>query len=482
MRYVLLALGGLVFCLFLICLVRAVRSRKKLPEVSPAISWTAEEERRYAEILSSLVKIPTLSRRQGESWETFSVYQEKLRALFPKIFETAECHDVDGNILLRIRGSAPEKGGVLLMGHQDVVPAEGQEGWIYPPFSGEIAEGKVWGRGAMDCKSTVCAEWIAVEELLNEGFSFKEDLWLFSSRNEENAGGGSELAAAYLEKNGVRLNAVLDEGGAVVTGVFPGLHSPCAAIGVAEKGFVNLKFTARGKGGHASTPPKNTPIVRLSRFISEVEKKEPFRKKFVSPIPEMFSVIAGYERFPLRFVMSNLWLFGGVLKRVLPKVSPMAGAFISATAAFTQSGGSPAPNVLPDSAYVICNVRPSLHEGAEECIGILRKIAQKYDIETEVLFKKEPSLVTDFSGEACRFLCAAVAEALPDTVVIPYLMTGGTDSCRFENVCDNIFRFTPTRLTKQQLDAMHAPNENLSVSALAEGAKVYKYYLEKYNA
>ncbi len=479
---VLLCVLGVIVLLCAVCAIRAARIKKTLPDVKPAVQWTAEEENKYAADLSEMVKIPTVSKRQEEEWPDFALFQQKLAELFPLFFAKAENHDVDGNLLRRLPGSDPKRGALLLMGHQDVVPAEGQSGWEKPPFSGEIADGCVWGRGAMDCKSTVCCELEAIEALLREGFDFKEDLWFFSARNEENSGGGSDAAAAYLKEKGIRLNVVLDEGGAVVTGMFPGMTAPASGIGVVEKGFVNLKFTARAEGGHASTPPKNTPIARLSKFVAEVEKKDIFQKKMVSPIPEMFGCIAPYLPFYFRFVLGNLWLFKGLVTRILPAVSSMAGAFVKTTAAFTMSGGSAAPNVLPDEAWVICNMRPSVHQNAEKSIAAIKRIADKYDIETETLYRKDASAVTDAGSEEFRFLAQCVAECLPDTVVTPYMMTGGTDSRRFETVCDNVLRFTPTRLTPQQLAAMHAANENIGVSALAEGVKTYEYYIRKYNA
>ncbi len=363
------------------------------------------------------------------------------------------------------------------MGHQDVVPAAEKE-WTRDPFSGAIEDGCIHGRGAMDCKSTLSAEWDAVEELISEGFTPEEDVWLFSSVNEEISGGGAIDAAKYLKEKGIRLNAVLDEGGAVIGNVFPGLSKPCAAIGIVEKGFCNIKFTARGKGGHASTPPKNTPIARLGKFIAEVEKTDPFKRELVTPIPEMFTAIAGHLIFPLRLVMSNLWLFKGLLAKVLPLFSPMAGAFVKTTCAFTMAQGSEAPNVIPDSASVICNMRPSVHQKAEESIDVLRQIAAKYDIETEVMLSRDPSDVADHNGKEFKYLQKCIEEAIPDVVPIPYLMTGGTDCRQFEIVSDSCLRFTPTRLTPEQLAAMHAANESMGVSALAEAVKFYKYYIK----
>ena len=307
-------LGAVILLLGCVCAVRALLIKKELPDVKPAVSWTKEEEDKYARDLVEMVRVPTVSKRQEEEYPDFIVFRKKLEELFPLFFEKAENHDVSGNILRRLPGSSPERGALLLMGHQDVVPAEGQSGWTFPPFEGVIENGCVYGRGAMDCKSTVCCELEAIEELLEEGFTFKEDLWFFSARNEENSGGGSEAAVSYLKEKGVRLNVVLDEGGAVIGGVFPKLEHPCAAIGVVEKGYVNLKFTARGSGGHASTPPKNTPIARLSKFVAEVEKKDIFRKELVSPVPEMFTAIAPYLPIYFRIPLGNLWLlFPGLL-------------------------------------------------------------------------------------------------------------------------------------------------------------------------
>lgn len=479
---ILLCLLGIIVLICAVCAVRAVRIKKTLPDTPSAISWTAAEAEKYANDLSEMVKIPTVSRKQAESYEDFIVFQEKLKELFPLFFEKAENHDISGNILRRLPGKDPKRGALLLMGHQDVVPAEGQSGWERAPFSGEIADGCVWGRGAMDCKSTVCCELEAIEELLNAGFEFNEDLWFFSARNEENSGGGSEAAVAWLKEQGIRLNVVLDEGGAVVMNMFPGLKAPASGIGVAEKGYVNLKFTARSQGGHASTPPKNTPIVRLSKFVAEAEKKNLFQKKMVTPVPETFAAVTPYLPFYFRFTLGNLWLFKGLICRLLPMFSPMAGAFVQTTAAFTMSGGSEAPNVLPDQAWIICNMRPSVHQNADESIAALKKIADKYDIETEVLYKKDASAVSSTTSEEFRFLSDCIEQCLPDTVPMPYLMTGGTDSRRFEAVCDNVLRFTPTRLNAQQLAAMHAANENIGIEAMAEGVKTYRYYIERYNS
>ncbi|MBQ6118622.1 MAG: M20/M25/M40 family metallo-hydrolase [Clostridia bacterium] len=456
---------------------KAVAVKKELPDREPAVNWTPEEEAEYAEKLSAMIRIPTVSKKEDEPYDDFTVFQEKLAELFPKVFSTLENHDVNGNLLRRWKGTDPAKNGVLFMGHQDVVPVD-QAGWTKDPFSGEIEDGCIWGRGAMDCKSTVFCELQAFEELLEEGFVPEQDIWFFASRNEENSGGGSEAAAEYLLQRGVRLDLVMDEGGAVVSGMLPGLKAPTAAIGVVEKGFCNVKFTAKSAGGHSSTPPKNSPLIRLSKLMVEVDRRMPFKAALVTPMPEIFDNVAPYMSFPLRFLLANHKVFGGLIKQVFVMLSGQTRAFVQSTAAFTMAEGSTAANVLPDEASVICNIRPSIQQNAEKTVAVLKKIADKYDVETEVLFSRDASNTSSPESGEFRYLRKCLNECLPDCVATPYLMTGGTDSRRFETVCDNVLRFTPTRLTKEQLAAMHAANENVSVSAIAEGVKVYKYLIK----
>ena len=197
-----------------------------------------------------------------------------------------------------------------------------------------------------------------------------------------------------------------------------------------------------------------------------------------SPIPEMFESVAPYLSFPLRALFTNQWLFSGLTKKALSSLTGATRAFVQTTAAFTMSGGSDASNVLPDEAYVICNVRPSPHQSADESIDVLRRIAAKFDIETEVIKQRDASKVSPTDSAEIKYLTKCLNKCVPDAVVTPYLMTGGTDSRQFERICDNVLRLTPTRLTSEQLAAMHAANENVGIEAVAEGVKVYRYIIE----
>ncbi len=482
MRYLLyLLIAAVCVCavLFLVAVINAIRIKAKPVDKKSAAPFTKEDEDKYARILSEMVKVPTVSAAEGDDLTEFRKLQEVLKESFPLIHEKLERTDLDGNLLYRWKGKNSDVDGILLMGHQDVVPAS-EKGWDHPPFGGEIADGRVYGRGAMDCKCTVMAEFAAVEELLEEGFEPERDVYLSTSVNEEISGGGAEKIVEYLKNNGIRLAAVMDEGGGIAENVMPGMKGLAAAAGVVEKGTCNIKFIARSRGGHSSTPPKNTPFARLAKFICRIEKKNPFEKKFTEPVKVMFRQVAPYLSFPYRLLLGNLWFFQPLIGFAMPKISAQAEAFISATIVFTMSSGSEAPNVIPDEAYVIANIRPSINQSAEECIEILRQIAKKYDIETEVVYKSSASDITDYRSEEFRYLGDCVAEVFPGMCFTPLYCTGGTDCRKYNVVSDNCIRFTPIKMDDQQLAAMHAVNENINTDAVAAGVKFYKYYIRNH--
>ncbi len=476
--YIILAIVALIAVVLLVAVINAVRIKAKPAPGKATLDFTKEEEKMYAEKLSRMVKIPTISMRGNTDLTEFYKLHKVIEEDFPLVHKHLEKTEIQGNLLYKWAGKDSSR-AFLLMGHQDVVPAE-ETDWKYDPFSGEIADGAVHGRGAMDCKCTVLAELSAVEELLAENFVPECDVYLAFSANEEIFGGGADLIIDHLEKNNVKLLSVLDEGGTIMEKAFPGVSCDTAAIGIVEKGNCNIKITAKGAGGHSSTPPKNTPIARLAAFVNEVETKKPFKKYMDTPVKQMFSSVAAYASFPMRLVLGNVWLFKPVLVALLPSLSSFGEAFLSTTCAFTMCGGSTAPNVIPDEAYVICNIRPSTHQDADASIAVLEKIAEKYDLKVEPMNRRSASKVTDPEGEAFTYLKQCINEVRPDVCVTPYYMAGATDSRFYERVTDNCLRFCPVKMNPQQLAAMHAANENISTDNVAAGVKFYKYYIKNH--
>ena len=477
--FALLILLALLVVLLIAAAIHAALIKSKPNTAQPKTAATPEEEQKYAQTLSAMIQVPTVSLRGQNDLTQFEKLHEVMREKFPHVFEKMEYTELEGNIILRLPGKDPKRNGVLLMGHQDVVTAE-EKTWTRDPFSGAIEDGLIHGRGAMDCKCTVMAEFQALDELIAEGFEPPCDVYLSSSVNEEISGGGAEMAVEHLKSKGVRLDAVMDEGGALMNGALPGMTCWCAAIGVLEKGYVDVKIKAKGNGGHASTPPKNTPLARLAAFVTEMEKDHPFKCEMTPLVKRMLNDAAPILTFPIRLLFGNLWLFKPLLMSVMPKASPYGEAFLSTTFAFTMCGGSKTPNVIPDEAYVVCNLRPSTQQNADESLAVLKKYADKHDLELEVIYKRDASNCVNLDGGEFAYLKQCVNDCYPDAGVIPYLMTGGTDCRHYEELSDSCLRFCPIKMNSQQLAAMHAANENIGVAELAQSVKFYKYYLRNH--
>ena len=229
--------------------------------------------------LSKMIRINTVTNKELSE---FYKFHNLLEELYPTIYEKGEKILIDGSLLIKIEGKNKNIDPMLIMSHTDVVEAEGN--WTHPPFSGKIENNIIWGRGTVDTKGSLCAFFEATEDLLKDGFIPECDLYLASSIDEEIMGVGAKKTVDYLEKNGVKLGIVLDEGGAIVEAPMPGLSGYYAMLGIMEKGYANVEFIAKSNGGHSSTPTNDTPIARLSAFINEVNIKSPFKKEITSPI------------------------------------------------------------------------------------------------------------------------------------------------------------------------------------------------------
>ena len=431
------------------------------------------------EKLGAMIRIPTVSKHEHEDLSQFYLYHQELEKLFPLIHEKLEKTVLNGTLVYHWKGADQGKLPVLFMGHQDVVPAS-DDGWSVPAYSGVVKDGCLYGRGALDCKGTMYVQMQAVEELLAEGFVPPCDVYLEYSINEETGGDGAAAAMRYLRDKGIRFAFVLDEGGAVIDEAVPGMNKPYAVLGVTEKGYMDVKITARGKGGHSSTPPRKTPAARLFAFANEIERKRPFKKKLIPEVQEMFRQMAPAFSFPLRFLLGNLWLTKPLVKAAMPLVSPFGEALMATTCCFTMMRGSDAANVIPKEPYLIANLRTSVHQNCEESLAVLKKYGKKYGLEFEVLLSRDASTVSDIHSAAYGFIEKTIRAHFPDAGVAPYLIMGGTDCRHFHALSDTALRFAPVRMSNEQNASCHAVDENVTVTSLAEGVRFYKRLLKNY--
>ncbi len=472
--YIILIIVCVIAALLLAALIRTLVIPVKHSDYKP--DPDPERAMELAEKLSEMVKYETISYPGKHDVEKFHGFHKVLENLFPQVFQKLEKTDIDGNLLFYWKGRSSEK-PLVLMSHQDVVPVSGE--WEHGPFSGDIADGKVWGRGTSDTKCSVMGFFQAVEELLEEGYVPEQDVYLSSSCTEEWAGDGCPKLVDELERRGVKPYLVCDEGGGIISEPVGGIHGNFAMVGIFEKGKADVEFTAKGTGGHASAPSKNTPIARVAAFVNDVERHSPFKKKMMPQVQAMFEALGPYAGFSLRFVFENLWLFKPLLEKLMPAISSQGAAMLQTTIAFTTASGSEAINALPTEAKVGANMRFIPHQGMEESLSIIEKKAKEYGLEMEVLHANDYSPATDIHGEAYGLVKKVIEETFPGCASSPYVMTGATDAWNYTRICNNVVRFAPVVYGPEQMKGMHGLNENIEYSCLPGCVDFYKNLIKE---
>ena len=474
-------IGWIILGVFVVLIsIVLIRTLSLKPTSTKTLKLEFEKSERaikYGQQLAKMIQDETISSRFEQDIAKFEKFHKTLEELFPKVHQTCEKHNLDGNLLYKWKGKSSDK-PILFMSHQDVVEATGE--WEHEPFSGDIdEEGNVWGRGTVDTKGSLFCIFTALEELIADGYEPECDVYIGSSCTEEWSGDGAPKTVEFLEKQGVRLAFVMDEGGMIIEKPVGGVNGIYGMVGVVEKGYGDLKFTAHSNGGHASAPKKNSPLVRLGKFMLDIEKNYPFRSELSPTVIEMFTRMAPNMDFGMKLIFANMWLFKPLLVKLLPSISSAAGAMIRTTCAFTTAKGSDGLNVLPQEAYVTANMRFIQHQPMDESIEIITKIAKKYDLDTEIIYSDDACPVVDYKGGAFKLIEAVADEVYPGMGIAPYCMTGGTDAKYYTKICDNCMRFAPLYINAQQYGSIHGLNENVNQGALPKAVDFYKAVIKK---
>ena len=449
-----------------------------MAEKEQAVPSSPDDERtaRYARILGRMIRCETVSSVSGVGVEKFRSFRLLLPSLFPRLFSICEYTEFTDGFALRWPGRDPEAKPVLFMNHHDVVEAGGE--WLHPPFSGEVYEDRVWGRGTLDDKGGLWAMLQAGDELAAENFVPEKTIWFFSSSTEETTGAGADEASRWFEKQGIVFEMCFDEGGFILRDPIPGIRGGFALIGVGEKGCADLKFTARSRGGHTSFPEKDTPLVRLGRFMAEADSQRIFRSWMHPAVCEMLRCFAPYSDEAWNQILSSPQRHRALLTKTLTGASPHTAALLRTTVAFTMARGSEGPNVLPAEAWVVANMRYSHHQGQQGSFDAIRTLAAKYDLEMEILDPGQPSRITDHTREAYKLVSGAVKEIFPGVVPVPYLMTGASDARFFDRVCDQCVRFLPFCTDSGQLASIHGTDENVCLASLSPAVDFYRHMMK----
>lgn len=470
MKKIAIVLGLLLLVMAIVVTVRTIRFVPSETDTATIAPLSGKNDSLLAEHLAGAIRIPTVSYQDSiprrVALAQLRVY---LASIFPRTHATLE-HEVvgDGNLLFTWTGTDSALEPIVMMGHMDVVPVEaGSERlWTHPPFSGDIADGFIWGRGALDDKVGVLSLLEAVEALLAEGVRPRRTVILAFGADEEVAGRGATDIIGALRSRGVRPLVAIDEGSAVVRGVMPGTSRPVGLIGISEKGAASVELTVEGTGGHSSMPPAQTAVGVIAHAIDQLEMR-PMKARLDGPTAAMFDRVGRDLTLPYRIALANLWLSRPLLVRSLSG-SPMTNATIRTTTAPTVVQGSPKDNVLPIRARAIVNFRIIPGETPETVLQHVRMTVA--DPRVRIALNGEPSPpspVSSTSSASYLTLARTIRAFEPDAIVAPSLVVGATDARHYAGYARDVYRFLPVTLGPDDLARIHGKNERVGVRAYA---------------
>ncbi|MCW0212228.1 MAG: M20/M25/M40 family metallo-hydrolase [Pseudonocardia sp.] len=429
--------------------------------------------------LQALVRIPTVSNRDPALVDSgaFDRLLAELARQFPRLHAELELTRIHTHgLLFRWPGASRER-PVVLMAHLDVVPVAEDAPWQHPPFSAEIVDGAIWGRGTLDDKGSLVGICEAVETLLAEGFVPAGDVWLSFGCDEEVGGVAAQEAVQELVRRGVEPWFVLDEGGAIAHDAFPGVTAPIGVVGVTEKGSTSVELTVDGRGGHASTPSRMGPTARIARAVTRIDRSS-MAAHLPEPAVELLRRMAPHASPALRPLLAGAGRLRPLVVRALLAAGPEAAAMARTTFAVTTLAGSPALNVVASTARAGVNIRIMVGDTVAGALAHLRKVVADEQVRIDVVERNEPSPISP-RDDAFRLLEDTITELFPDAVPSPYVVMAATDSRFFTRICPRVYRFTPFRMTKAQRQSIHSYDEHLGVDAFLDGVRWYRRLLER---
>lgn len=455
-------------------------SKNVIGKESDRKNVSADTLKTYIAKLKKMVDCKTVFTRDGENRAEYEKFNEVLKECFPILHEKGEKLTFgSGCFVFVIKGRNAEK-NVMLMSHHDVV--DGDSEWKTDPFNAVEKDGALWGRGTIDTKTPLFAELQAAEELLSENYDFDGiNLYIGSSDNEEVCGDGMVLATEYFKENKIHFDVVLDEGGAITTGMIPTVKAKSAMVAVHEKSrhMYRCKTTKNTKGHGGLNPSTDSAVNRLCGFITEVNKSKIYKGKFYPEVRATFETHAPFMSFPMNMLFGNLTVFSPLIKKIMLSI-PTANAMLSTAITFTTvfAGTKEDPQIGAKEAettmFIRCIREDDMLKGFEK----IRKIAEKYGVEIEEI-ERDYCQPSSFTAEPFKVLTKVMNRNFPDVIVAPFLLTAGTDARRFTDVADSILRFAPIDLDKAQFASIHSADEHIKTENVGQCVCFYKDFVKE---
>ncbi|HTW34375.1 MAG TPA: M20 family peptidase [Rhizomicrobium sp.] len=478
---------GVVTIIVLVAAIAVVRTLllSKPEEAAPAAPPIAVDARAVAQHLGAAVRFRTVSygggAHEAEKDQALAQSRDWMVKTYPNFNKVAKRELIGQSVVYTWPGKNAGLKPILLMAHMDVVPiVPGTErSWAHAPFSGDVAGGYVWGRGAIDDKGSLVMILEAAERLAKSGVTPERTI-MFAFGQDEEVGGmeGNAVIAKTLAARGVHFFFVLDEGGAIVDEPFAGVEKPIAFVAVEEKGYLSLELVAHGEGGHSSRPTHDMAIVRLAGAVLKVVD-HPFASGLDTVQRERLAVIAPYVPFPQRLLLANLWLTEPIVDRFIA-LNPEGEARLHTTIAPTIIQGGVKDNVLPPEARAVINFRLHPRDTIAGVIEHVRKAIDDPKVDVIALneTQDEASPVADIHGAAYKYLVSQIQGSFNGIPVAPDMTTGATDSRHYAKIADAVFRLDPFHFGPGDLSRVHGTNERLAIRDLAPAVGFYMRLIE----
>jgi carboxypeptidase PM20D1 len=426
--------------------------------------------------LSKALQYQTIS-YQDENQKSeleFLEFHEYLEKTFPYLHKTLKREIINKlSLLYRWDGTDKDSTPILLMAHMDVVPAELAQGWKYPPFSGTIAGGFVWGRGALDMKSQLLGILEAIEELVKKGYQPEKTIYIAMGHDEELSGkSGNGQIVSYLQSKGIKLGLVLDEGEFIYRNMVLGIKSPVAPVGMVEKGCVTLELTVNEKAGHSSMPPRHTAIGKLAAIICKLEDN-PFPESMDEMMKKFFEALAPQMPAIERMVFANVWVFKPLILGNLAQ-SPETDSFIRTTTAATIFQSGDKDNVLPQQAKAMINFRIIPGETVDSVFAHVKKVIGNEPVDVKIVGDSwNPSKISSCNSHEFKIVKQCIKDVFPGAVPAPCIVPGATDSRFYQELSNTIYKFSPIEIDSDLSKTIHGVNERIGIKSYQSAIQFY---------
>ncbi|WP_042462774.1 M20 family peptidase [Neobacillus dielmonensis] len=472
-------LTGLIISTFLLVFVivtvfRTLTIQSKQPAPQPTQAVINEEA--AVSRLSQAITYKTISYQDRSKFDftQFDQFIAFLEENYPLVHQHLNLEKInDYSLVYRWKGTDAAKKPIGLTSHYDVVPVlTGTEtNWEQDPFSGAVTDGKIWGRGTLDDKIGVIGIMEAAEQLLKDGFVPDRDIYLMFGFDEEVGGDeGANIVAQILKDRGIQFEFVLDEGGAIVENMVPGVSQPVGVVGISEKGSATAELTIEGSGGHSSQPKDHTNIGRIAAAIAKLETTQ-FKGDLRGPGEDLFEFVAPEMSFGMKYVFANKFIFESIIEKILLK-EPASAALIRTTIAPTIFQAGEQYNALPEKASAIINLRLMPGDSLEEVKTFIEDTIDDQNIKV-TLTGSEATKVSSVDGWEFKAIQQAARNVYNRSVIAPYLMFAGSDAKHYDAVSENTYRFLPVQITSEDLNRMHGTNEHISIKNYLNAIKFY---------